>query len=146
MRYLHRFIDIFWRAEGFEVVELFGALVTLGLGVYIGHPLWDIFSDYSELYAGMESVMPEWAWGVSLMGVGVFRLWAILHDSYAARKAGILLGTFAWFFMAYFILLTAPYILSTYFFFCLAAFSIWENIRLVRWQRRKALIIAHAHE
>lgn len=145
MKYLHRFIDIFWERDGFEVVELFGALVTLGMGIWIGHPFWDIFKDFPLLYSGMSSFAPEWMWGTFLFLVGMFRLWAILHDTYTARKIGILTAVVTWFFMAYFLTLTAPAAIATFMFFALAFFAIWEYVRLVRWNRRKLIVLARAH-
>jgi hypothetical protein len=58
-------------------------------------PLWDVF-DTAGVYSAMNSLAPEWFWGILAMVAGVVVTWGVIRNSYMSLITGSWIGFIQW--------------------------------------------------
>ncbi len=51
---------------------------TIAWGLWIGNPFWDAFRPQAALYSEMKNFMPEWAWGLHAITIGIAIIYGIV--------------------------------------------------------------------
>lgn len=64
---------------------------TISWGFWLANPFWSAFSPRAGLYDQMADFMPEWAWGVHALLIGV----AIIYGACCKWPRGIMWGHIA---------------------------------------------------
>jgi hypothetical protein len=72
------------------------AVYTFVWGCWLATPAWNVFS-HAALYDNMAGVMPEWAWGLIAMAVGITMAYGIIEHTFKALTRGALAGWIHWF-------------------------------------------------
>lgn len=76
------------------------AVIILGLfttswGVWVANPFWNVFGT-AAVYSYMESLAPEWFWGVVAIVAGVVITWGVIRNSYRSLLLGSWIGFIHW--------------------------------------------------
>lgn len=77
-----------------SLVILLG-LYTILWGLWVGNPLWTVFSQAS-LYEKMASLAPEVVWGAVAVTCGCFTTYGVLRPSHRTLVAGALIAAWHW--------------------------------------------------
>lgn len=76
------------------------AVVILGIyafvwGLWVANPWWDVFPT-RHLYDAMNSVMPEYLWGIASIIAGLFTIYGAVTRKYNALLLGASISTIFW--------------------------------------------------
>lgn len=115
------------REHDTEPAELSGGVLKVALGVWLLLP-WDTFS--SSPTFRVISIMPEWLWGTSLVGIGVFHLSALRSGDVQQRQVGALIGFLVWFALGSVFVWTNPPAIGWILFMWAALMQMWASLRL----------------
>lgn len=77
------------------------AVIILGIytmvwGLWVANPLWEVFS-HADLYIKMAAFMPEWAWGIVALVVGLVTTYGAVKRNYSALVRGAAVAGLFWF-------------------------------------------------
>jgi hypothetical protein len=75
-------------------IIILGAYTTIW-GLWVANPFWTVFTQ-AHLYDWMNRLMPEWAWGLIAIVVGLMMVYGVLRHSYRSLTLGALVGYFHW--------------------------------------------------
>lgn len=80
------------------------AIIILGIyttlwGLWVANPFWTVF-DQAPLFNLMNTLAPEWAWGLVALCIGILMIYGVLRHSYRSLTTGALVGYFHWFIIA----------------------------------------------
>jgi hypothetical protein len=76
------------------------AIVLMGVytilwGFWVGNPFWSTFHEAKQ-YDWMSRVMPEMAWGLTAIAVGVVMCVGVIKNSYHSLSIGSFIGAIYW--------------------------------------------------
>jgi hypothetical protein len=93
---LERFKRDMFRPINTAAISIMG-FFTILWGFWVGNPFWSVF-DQADLYSFMTVFMPEWAWGLLAVTVGVTMVYGVLQNSLRKLRGGALVGFYFWLF------------------------------------------------
>lgn len=140
VRRMRRALGITWvgaigREMDTEPIELSGGTLKLLAGAWLLMPFGTF--ETSSVFR-LVAVIPEWAWGILLIAIGIGHLMALADGSAGWRRSASLLGFLVWFTFASTFVYSNAAGLSWCAFFVLACQQGWAYIRLgqlIRFQR-----------
>jgi hypothetical protein len=80
---------------------LIGGYTTVW-GLWLISPFWNVFSNRAGLYQQMHDFMPEWAWGLHAIIIGVCIIWGISYRWPRGLWWGRVASTYHWALIAVF--------------------------------------------
>lgn len=112
-----------------EPAELSGGLLKMAIGLWLLLP-FDTFGS-SPTFAAL-SILPEWLWGVTLIGLGTFHLLALQGGNRDQRRHAATIGYLVWFSFAVVFVATHPPAFGWIAFMVAGLAQLWCSLRLGR--------------
>lgn len=77
------------------------AVILLGIytvlwGLWVANPFWEVFT-HATLYVKMAAFMPEWAWGIVAIIMGLVTIYGAVKRNYSALVRGASCAGLFWF-------------------------------------------------
>lgn len=74
-------------------------------GLWLLSPFWEVFTPQAGLYGEMASFMPEWAWGLHALVIGVCTVYGIAYHWPRGLWWGRIAASYHWVLIAFFYVL-----------------------------------------
>jgi hypothetical protein len=93
-RFRGKTFDLLWECD-FEAVEALIALRSLCWGAWLLLP-WNTFAEAPATYRAFSTLMPEWAWGILLLAVGLAQFAGAITEEARHRAPANVAACMAW--------------------------------------------------